>query len=419
MIIIRKKYLDKIYRSVKQAPIVILIGTRQVGKTTLLKSLEFNEKSVFFNGQDAEVAELFQKNSVIENYLMLNLNEEKKGYMYIDEFQYINNISTALKVLTDNNPDLKIICTGSSSLDILQKVEESLAGRVRIIEVFSLSFEEYLQFNDTGLYELYLKYDSQTQDIMVDKKIHFFFNDYLIYGGLPRVALEKNNTAKTELLDDIYKTYLVRDVRQFVKNEDFIGFNKLLKILSSQIGNMININELSKTCSLNYKKTEEYLSLLEQMYIIKLINPYNTNKRKVITKMKKLYFSDLGLRNMLYQDFKQIETRTDNGALFENFVYLEVKKNLNKAFAIYYYRTIDGSEIDFIIDNLREKFSLEVKYKKFEKPVFYKNLDNFNKLEQITKTYLINKNFNHISENIQYIQGYLSGKLSFDYQQIK
>ncbi len=140
----RTTYLDKIENGFKQIPIIILIGARQVGKTSLMKDFITGKKSVFLIGQDAETAELFQKTSVIEQYLRVYLNQELDGFLMIDEFQYINGISTVIKLLTDKHPQLKVLCSGSSSLDILQKVEESLAGRVRIIEVLSLSFPEYL-----------------------------------------------------------------------------------------------------------------------------------------------------------------------------------------------------------------------------------------------------------------------------------
>ncbi len=143
-------------------------------------------------------------------------------------------------------------------------------------------------------------------------------SEYLLYGGLPRAALTFHPDEKIDILDDIYKTYLLRDVRSYVANQDFVGFNKLLRLSASQTGSLVNINEISRQTGLTYKKCEEYLFLLEQMYIIKMIEPYFTNKRKVISKMKKVYFCDLGLRNMLEGNFKKLTFRIDNGAIFKN-----------------------------------------------------------------------------------------------------
>lgn len=397
----------------KSVPIIILIGARQVGKTTIMKNLPLQKDFIYLDGQDPETAELFTKKNIIEKYLQVNLNRELNGYLLLDEFQFINDISTFLKLLTDHNPKLKIICSGSSSINILQKVKESLAGRARIIEIFSLSFEEYLMFSDKKLWELYLKYDANTETEIINKNIFSYFKEYLLFGGFPRIANEKNFENKIDLLDDIYKTYLLKDVRAFIRNEDFVGFNKLLRLLSAQTGNMINVNNLAQDSGLSYKKTEEYLYILEQMYIIKLLEPYHTNKRKTISKMKKVYFTDLGLRNIIYSDFKAIEDRIDNGSIFENNVFLELLRIIKKSYKINYYRTVDGSEVDFVIDNLREKISFEVKYKKFEKPKLLKNLTLFNSIENITKSYVINQNLNDIIENIHYFPGVLINKLDF------
>lgn len=411
MIIKRQKYVTSIEKAIKNVPIIILIGARQVGKTTLMKNLEFKGKTLLLNGQDAEVAELFQKLSIIENYLALYLGKKITGCLQIDEFQYIQGISTILKLLSDKYTGLKIICTGSSSLELLQKVEESLAGRVRVIEVFSLSFEEHLKFSSPALYKLYTKYNQDTEDVIVNRSIPVKINEYLIFGGFPRVSLENNEQAKIELLDDIYKTYLLRDVRSYVKNEDFVGFNKMLKLLAAQIGNLVNLNELSRSSGLTHRKCEEYISLLEQMYIIILLEPYQSNKRNAIKKMKKVYFSDLGLRNIIYGSFQSIEMRTDNGALFENFVLLELLRNTGKQTHINFFRTTDGTEIDFILNTLKETIAAEVKFKRLENPVSIKSMDTFFDNDTIGKRYIFNKNFNYTINNKKYIQAYLAGKI--------
>ena len=410
----RTKYTNIIIDAIETLPIVILIGARQVGKTTLINNLPLKGDVLYMDGQDPDVAALFLKKSTIENYLEIHLNKEKKGYFLIDEFQFINNISTILKLLVDHNNLLKIICTGSSSIDILQKVNESLAGRVRVIEIYSLSFEEHLEFTNPELWEIFKKYNKETEHVIVHPKIKLLFDEYLVYGGMPRVAAESDLNKKVELLNDIFKTYLLRDVRQFVKNEDFVGFNKLLRFLSTQIGCMINVNNLSKESGLNYKRTEEYLYILEQMYIIKLVEPFYTNKRKIISKMKKVFFTDHGLRNIIYHDFKEIDDRADNGGLFENFVFLEIIRNTRKSAQINYYRTIDGSEVDFVINTMYKKISIEVKFKNINKVKYFKNIEILNDNENISQSYIINRSWNEKNNNIQYIQAYLMNKIDFE-----
>jgi len=149
------------------------------------------------------------------------------------------------------------------------------------------------------------------------------------------------------------------------------------------------------------------------MYIIKRLDPYYTNKKKVITKMKKVYFTDLGLRNMIYRSFNPIEFRTDNGMIFENFVFLEVIKNLSKASQIYFYRTRDGAEVDFILDTLQDKISIEVKFKSFNKAVHFKNLASFNLAENVQNSYLVNLDLNSEKDGVKFIPGYLVDKINF------
>lgn len=409
----RAFYLTKIEKSFRIVPIVVLIGARQVGKTCLMKMVKIEGKQLFLNGQDPEIAELFQRFSVLEKYLRVYLDAELKGYLLIDEFQFIDGISTMLKLLTDKYPDLKILCSGSSSLDIQQKIEESLAGRVRIIEVLSLSFQEYLLFIDPKLAELFGTFNSDTINSALTAPIQVQLNDYLRYGGFPRSALIINPEEKIAVLDDIYKTYLLRDVRAYIRNEHFIGFNKLLRWLAIQIGNLLNINELSRETGLPYKKCEEYIALLEHMYIIKLVEPYYTNKRKTIGKMKKIYFCDIGLRNLIAGNFGEITYRTDNGRLFENYILLELWRDKKPGMNVWFYRTTDGAEVDFIMDTLRDKVAIECKFKSLDKPVNIRSLNNICEQESILRKYIFNQNLNATYNDTKFIQGFLAGRSEF------
>ncbi|MDR2556397.1 MAG: ATP-binding protein [Bacteroidales bacterium] len=407
----RDIYLSKIEKGFAQVPIVVLIGARQVGKTSLMNMFIDGKNALSLIGQDMEVAGLFQKLSNIEKYLETYLNEDLNGYLLIDEFQYINNISTTLKLLTDKHNKLKILCSGSSSLDILQNVEESLAGRVRVIEVLSLSFSEYLLFNDEKIYNLYEKIDADTENSALTNPIEQLFYEYLTYGGLPRAALDKNNENKIEVLDDIYQTYLIKDVRNYIKNENIVGFNKLLRLLAIQTGNLVNVNNLSKECGLTYKTVEEYISILEQMYIIKLIEPYSSNKRNTIGKMKKIYFCDLGLRNMIEKNFGDIHFRVDKGAVFENYILLELWRGKGTGGEVQFYRTYDGTEVDFVVRKIQETLAIECKFNVFEKPVYLKGFNQFCDDENISSRFVVNKNLNINFNNNKYIQGFLVSKL--------
>ncbi len=409
--IYRKEYIDRIERAFKAVPIVTLIGARQVGKTSIMQMFKYPGKSILMNGQDSDIAALFQNLSDIELYIKANLSIEFEGLIILDEFQFIDNISTSLKLLTDKYPKLRFLCSGSSSLDILQKVKESLAGRVRIIEVLSLSFSEYLLFTDSGSYNIWLLLDQNSKHTALTKEISKKLDEYLLFGGFPRAALTHNIEEKTEVLNDIYSTYLLKDVKSYIANSDFIGFNKLLRLLSNQIGNLININELSINSGLSYRKTEEYIDLLEQMYIIKRIEPFKKNARKSITKMKKVFFTDIGLRNIIERNFNEIAFRTDRGALFENYILLELWRKKKSAEEIHFYRTNNGTEVDFVMNTFNSRLAIECKYKKFVKPVSIKALDIFAADENIKDKYIFNKTLNVNHKGTRMIQGYLAAKL--------
>lgn len=387
----RNGYKDKIRQAFRLVPMVVLIGARQVGKTSIMKAYPKEEfrNTLFLNGQDAEVAAQFQQLSTIEQYLKIYLNPELDGLLMVDEFQYIQGVSTILKLLTDKHERLHILCSGSSSLDILQRIEESLAGRVRVIEVLSLSFSEYLLFKDEKLWQLQQDIPRGSDEALT-LPLQRVLEEYLVYGGLPRAALTDDPQEKAEILNDIYQTYLLNDVRHYITNEHFVGFNKLLRLLAVQIGNLVNINELSRETGLPYSRCEEYICLLQKMYIIKLVEPFFTNKRKVIGKMNKVYFCDLGLRNIIYNSFNEIGFRTDNGALFENYVLLELWRNRRSSDTLQFYRTQNGTEIDFILDGPQRRFAVECKYKRLPKPVSISSLTNFAKEENLDARYIAN-----------------------------
>lgn len=410
--ILRQSYIDKIEKAFTNVPIVTLIGARQVGKTSIMKlySADKSVQTLFLNGQDIDVAVLFEHFSTIEHYLQVYMNEEIKGLLLIDEFQYINGISTQMKLLTDKYPNLHILCSGSSSLDIFQNVEESLAGRVRIIEVLSLSFEEYLQFRDESQYQLYKSaIDGKDENLFI--KIQQLYSEYIIYGGFPRVALTSDYEEKIELINDIYQTYLLNDVRHYIRNEHFVGFGKLLRLLAAQIGNLVNVNELSKESGLQYEVCDKYIHLLQQMYIIRLVSPFASNKRKVINKMQKVYFYDLGLRNIIYHNFNEIDYRIDKGALFENEIMLELWRNLKAPEELNFYRMQNGSEVDFFVNGTRRRYMVECKHKRFEKPISIPSLSNIAQDEGVNELYIANINLDAENKGVRLIPGFIIGKL--------
>ncbi len=407
----RPFYQEQIISAFKLVPVVVLIGARQVGKSTLMRMHEFDTQTQFLNGQDPENAELFQSFSSVKSWMNSVFLLPEKGVLLLDEFQFIPNISLMIKLITDHFPDFKILCSGSSSLDIRQKVEESLAGRVRIVEVFSLSFSEYLNFCDEDSFYKYGLYNPDIEYAAIDKTLFAHLKNFIIYGGFPRLALTSSGEEKINLLNDIFQTYLVRDVRSYVRNEDVAGFNKMLRLLSLQNSNLLNVNELSRTSGLINKKCDEYLLLLEQMYIVKLIEPIGGSGRRNLTKMKKIYFLDTGLRNLIARNLNAPEQRTDYPFLLENYVLLEILKSFPAHTQINFYRTYDNLEIDFIVNDFLKILSIEVKATNFARPKHFRGLNAFNSEFDVAKSFLINENLNLKDKKVRFLPALLMSKL--------
>lgn len=190
---------------------------------------------------------------------------------------------------------------------------------------------------------------------------------YLYYGGYPKITAElSTDEEKKEELNEIYTSYLQKDIKSLINGENIIAYNNLLKCIASQIGNLININELSNTTGLTRKQIENYLTILQETFIIKMLPPFYTNKRKEISRMPKLFFTDQGLTNFVLNDFSEISLRNNIGNIIENFVFNEIKTSIGAADRIYFWRTLQGSEIDFIIQTGKGLIPIEVKWKMFK-----------------------------------------------------
>jgi uncharacterized protein len=363
----RKKY-PIIKEHVPAKEFTILIGARQTGKTTLLKQLfeelkSENETAVFLNLERKEI--LLDLNKSPENiFKYCPLKENYRVIAFIDEIQYLQDPTNFLKLLYDEYADeLKIIATGSSAFYIDHNFKDSLAGRKKIFEMPTLDFEEFLDFKNQQALISELRNISLNN---IEKSIYenqFFamLDDYLNYGGYPAVVLEPNIPAKIERLQEIRDSFVKRDILEAgISDED--KFYRLMIVLASQIGNLLNSNELANSLKINNITIEKYIFVMQKCFHIQLIKPFHNNVRKELIKMPKIYFEDFGLRNVLINYFAPIGQRADKGALLENFVYRKLSQHHSKD-NIKFWRTADGGEVDFVIeDRFNTGKSIEVKF---------------------------------------------------------
>lgn len=372
MKIFPRDIIQTVHRYMEGNEVILLTGARQSGKTTILRTIQealaAGGNRVFYcTLEDPDYLNLLNQ-SPKNLFQIFPLDLKSVNYVLIDEIQYLKDPSNFLKFFYDlYSGNIKIIATGSSAFYIDKKFKDSLVGRRVIIPVRTLSFREFLRFKEedeltTLLPHKFSEKNYQLADrisLYEKERIRTLYAEFLIYGGYPRVVLAPLSD-KIMILQDIAYSYIKKDVFEAHIRQDEV-FYRLFKLLASQIGNLINMNELSNTLGISRKAILNYLYVMQKSFHIILIRPFYQNIRKELMKMPKIYFHDLGLRNFFVNNFESILTRQDRGELLENAVtrqlieragYLAEEK-------IKFWRSKTGPEVDIIYD---DTFAFEVKF---------------------------------------------------------
>ncbi len=338
---------DQLYGNIGKKPIIILYGARQVGKTTLVKSIiQKFVHTLYLQGDDPKEAALLEHRSAKE------LSSLVSGYelVVIDEAQRIKDIGSTLKLIADNVQDARLIATGSSSFELANKLNEPLTGRNRKFYLYPLSIRELV--NAYGVIRVQHELDS-----------------YLTFGMYPEIVNAISREEKGILIKELAVDYLFKDLFLFGDIRNSFAFEKLVKLLALRIGNEISYAELAKEVGISRNTIYTYVNLLEQAFIVFRLTPLYTNKAKEINKSHKIYFYDIGIRNALIGNTDPIDIRSDKGAIFENFFIAEKIKE--RAYAmrsseVHFWRNRQGSELDFVelLHGKNEVLVYECKWKK-------------------------------------------------------
>ncbi len=332
--------------------VIVIHGARQVGKTSILMYLQAQLQSqgqqvVYFDLEDSRFTRIINRG--VDEFLTL-LTEDgydleffrqgiQKLFIMIDEIQYLENPSSFLKLLADHHRYIKLIVSGSSSFEMKSKFKDSLVGRTVNFEVFPLSFTEFLEFKGIAF---------TPASHFTEKKVaelQAAYLEFTLYGGYPKIVLTSDVLLKEKYLQQIIDTYIRKDIRDLADIKDVTKFNQLVEMLASQSGNLLNVVELANTCNLARQTVERYLFILEQTYIIRLVRPFSQNLRTELTKTPKIFFYDTGLMQMLWLKRLQKEVL---GSVFETSVFGELVKRFGRD-EVYYWRTTEKQEIDFIV----------------------------------------------------------------------
>lgn len=321
---------------------IILLGARQVGKTTLLRQvIQTAQTEVqYLNCDEPQVVEALTNRNLRELVLLVG----KAKYIVIDEAQKVNNIGLTLKLIVDNIPDVQVIATGSSAFDLRNRLNEPLTGRKFEYQMYPISTNEIYQSSG-----------------YVDVKR--LLETRLIYGSYPEVLSNLDNAQS--LLLSLSDSYLYKDILTMDSMRKPDVLNKLLQALAFQIGSEVSYNELAQTIGTDSKTVEKYIDLLEKCFIIFRLNGLSRNLRNELKKAKKIYFCDNGVRNAVIQQFAPVALRNDMGQLWENFFISErIKRNhyLGHHCNIYFWRTTSQQEIDYIEESDGQMSAFEMKW---------------------------------------------------------
>lgn len=336
---------DKIVNCLsEEQKVIVLYGARQVGKSTLINQIinDLNVKITYVNGDELRYHEVFISRDL--NKLLELLDE--RTMMVIDEAQRIPNIGLSAKILHDANKQINIILTGSSSFDLSGKISEPLTGRKRTFNLFPISLEEL---------------QSQYSVFEIRQSI----SQFMIYGMYPEIITSKSPKQKRTTLRELASSYLFNDILQLTTIKHSDKLYKLLQLLALQIGKTVSLAKISNALDLSFETVERYIDLLEKAFVIFRLSGYSRNKSKEISKMDKIYFYDVGIRNAVLDNYSDIALRVDAGDLWENFIIAErMKYNSyhDKDKRMYFWRTYGGTEIDLIEEGDGKLLAYEIKY---------------------------------------------------------
>ncbi len=351
---IDRKLQSLISERLNKGKAIVVMGARQTGKTTLLKALFDGTDILWFSGDNPGVQSRF---SQADAPLLKALMGEKK-ILIIDEAQKIENIGNTLKIIVDQIPEVQVIATGSSSFDLANKTNEPLTGRKFEFTMFPLSTDEMVQHH--GLYE---------EETLLKHR--------LVFGYYPEVVTSTGN--EVEILQLLSDSYLFKDVLMLDNIQKPDALVRLLQALAYQIGNQVSYHELSQLIGLDSKTVEKYITLLEKSFIIFRLGTFSRNLRNELKKSRKIYFYDNGIRNAVLSNFQIAETRSDIGALWENYLISERKKlnHYQRRFANHWFwRTRTGQELDYLEEINGKLTAFEFKWnanKKVRVPMSFAN----------------------------------------------
>jgi len=394
MIQIKRDIKKEIESHLNSKEITIITGSRQVGKTFIINEIindlsAKNKKTLFLSLDNDSHSPFFISQDKLLSKIKLEIDDD--GFVFIDEIQRIDDAGLFLKGIYDRNLKYKFIVTGSGSIELKEKINESLAGRKRLIEMNPVNFDEFVNFK-TGY-----KYDNKLElfyEIETEKREELL-TEYLNFGGYPRIILENKTDEKLKIMHEIFRSYIEKDLVFLLKIDRPDMFSLLIKIMAAQTGTLTNFIKLSDEINLSTPTLKKYLWYAEKTFCLNPVTPYFTNPIKEITKSLVYYFSDIGFRNFSLNEMGKLNNNQQFGFIFQNFVYNIIKENIQwKNYKIHYWRTTDKAEVDFVLNKQTEIIPIEVKYGDYKNANISRSFRSFIDKYKPAQSWIITRNFN-------------------------
>jgi predicted AAA+ superfamily ATPase len=381
---IERDIAAKIEPYLERKEFLAVIGPRQSGKTTFLEMLRVhlvkhgkvppgNIHSATF--EDRRLLNQFENDPVsfVESFPVQD--EKKKVWLFLDEFQYAEEGGQKLKLIYDTIKNVKIVITGSSSLEIKAQVGKYMVGRVLSFHLYPFNFNEFLRSKGKRFNNVYDKGSAVIKNWLSGKKAvvkkgedPFYaemirqYERYCVWGGYPAVVLSKNDNEKIKVLGDIYNNYVLKDIKGLLELDTEKNLYLLSRHLAVQSGNIVVYNNMAQAALLDFRQLKKHMAVLQETYICSEISPFFSNRLKELVKNPKVYFYDMGFRNYLVENMAVPENRPDGGALVENAVFVKLNQLKGDMTHIHFWRTKAGAEVDFIIKQNNKVTPIEVKY---------------------------------------------------------
>jgi uncharacterized protein len=380
---IRRHILAALEKHLDAPEITLLVGPRQVGKTTLIRMLlsglqAKGRRTVFFNLDVEEDMHWFGSQRMLLDRLAFLVGEVKPGqptvYVAIDEIQRKQDAGRFMKGLYDMGLPYKFILSGSGSLELKEQIAESMMGRKREFFIAPVSFGEFVDHR-TGY-----QHTGQLANFgqMEPARLKGLLVEYLNFGGYPRVVLSAGQDEKRLVMREIYTAYVDRDISGFLRLTRPDAFRQMLALVASQNGQLLNLSSLAAQVGLSHATLKNYLYYAEKTFTVAMVQPYFRNVKKEITKSATPYFVDLGLRNLMLNKWGSLTAPTDLGFVFQNLVYHLLRDKFAHS-PVKYWRTLDQAEVDFVLEDPDRGgvLPVEVKYADLRTPDVARSLQSF------------------------------------------